>query len=78
MEIKVLSTTHCNCQSLENRVQQIVDAAGLDASVEKIEDLKEIMSYDVMSTPALVVDGEVKVAGRSPSIEEISELLNAS
>lgn len=75
MDIKVLTTEYCNCSSFASHVQQVVDTAGIDASVETIEDIQEIMSYGVMSSPALVIDGEVKVAGRVPSPEEIADLL---
>lgn len=78
MDIKVLNTKCCSTQSLERRVRQIVDGAGLDATIEKIDDMQEIMSYGVMSTPALVIDGTVKVSGRTPSVEEISKLLASS
>lgn len=78
MDIKILSTGCCSASSLERRVRAIVDAAGIDASVETVDDMKTIMSYGVMSTPALVVDGEVKVAGRAPSAAEIPDLLTSS
>lgn len=78
MEIKVLNTACCGSNSLEKRVRQIVNGAGIDASIEKIEDLEEITKLGVMSTPALLVDGAVKVSGRTPSTEEIANLLTAS
>jgi small redox-active disulfide protein 2 len=75
MTVKVLGTGCSSCQTLETRVQRVIDEAGLDVAVEKVDDMKAIMSYDVMSTPALVVDGEVKSAGRTPSMQELKALL---
>jgi small redox-active disulfide protein 2 len=77
MDIKVLGTGCASCQTLERRVHEAVEQAGSDASVEKIEDMQEIMQYNVMSMPALVVDGEVEVTGQAPSVKELTDLLSA-
>jgi small redox-active disulfide protein 2 len=77
MTIEVLGTGCSTCQTLEKRVQRVVDEADLDGTVEKVEDMQDIMSYGVMSTPALVVDGEVKSSGRAPSVQELRDLLGA-
>jgi small redox-active disulfide protein 2 len=77
MDIKVLGTGCASCQTLERRVHEAVEQAGSDASVEKIEDMQEIMQYNVMSMPALVIDGEVEVAGQAPSVKELTDLLSA-
>ncbi|WP_263788780.1 thioredoxin family protein [Salinibacter grassmerensis] len=77
MDIKVLGTGCASCQTLERRVHEAVEQAGSDASVEKIEDMQEIMQYNVMSMPALVIDGEVEVAGQAPSVNELTDLLSA-
>jgi small redox-active disulfide protein 2 len=77
MTIEVLGTGCSTCQTLEKRVQRVVDEADLDGTVEKVEDMQDIMSYGVMSTPALVVDGEVKSSGRAPSVQELKDLLVA-
>jgi small redox-active disulfide protein 2 len=77
MNIEVLGTGCSTCQTLETRVQRVVDEADLDGTVEKVEDMQEIMKYGVMSTPALVVDGEVKSSGRAPSVQELKDLLVA-
>jgi len=77
MDIKVLGTGCASCQTLERRVREAVDQSGSDASVEKIEDMQEIMQYNVMSMPALVIDGEVKSSGQTPSIKELKDLLAA-
>ncbi|PKM94403.1 MAG: redox-active disulfide protein 2 [Firmicutes bacterium HGW-Firmicutes-1] len=75
MEIKVLGPGCKNCKVLEENTQKAVKALNLDATIEKVTDMKEIIGYGVMRTPALVVDGTVKVMGRVPSPEEIKELL---
>lgn len=77
MDIKVLGTGCASCQTLERRVHEAVEQTGSDASVEKIEDMQQIMQYNVMSMPALVVDDEVEVAGQTPSVKEITDLLEA-
>lgn len=75
MIVKVLGTGCKNCKSLEANAKEAIEELGLDATVEKVEDMKGIMSYGVMRTPALVVDEKVKVMGRVPKIEEIKEIL---
>ncbi|WP_103029804.1 thioredoxin family protein [Salinibacter altiplanensis] len=77
MDIKVLGTGCSSCQTLERRVREAVEQTGSDASVEKIEDMQQIMQYDVMSMPALVVDDEVEVTGQAPSVKELTDLLGA-
>ena len=75
MEIKVLGPGCANCNKLEAATRQAVEKAGIDATIEKVSDLQEIMGYGVMSTPALVVDGELRVAGRVPSVDDLVALL---
>ena len=75
MNIKVLGTGCASCQTLERRVHEAVDQIGSNASIEKIEDMQEIMEYGVMSMPALVVDGSVEVSGQAPSVKELTDLL---
>lgn len=78
MEIKVLGPGCANCNKLEDATRKAVEKAGLDATIEKVSDLQEIMSYGVMSTPALVVDGELRLAGRVPSVDDLVSLLQRS
>jgi small redox-active disulfide protein 2 len=73
--IKVLGTGCTNCKNLERVTREAVDALGLDATIEKVEDYAAIMGYGVMSTPALVVDEQVLVSGRVPKAAEVRELL---
>jgi small redox-active disulfide protein 2 len=81
MDVKVLGTGCSSCQTLERRVRTVVDETEIDASVEKIEEIQEIMQYNVMSmpalVPALVIDGEVKSSGHAPSVSELKDLLAA-
>jgi len=75
MIIKVLGPGCTNCKNLERVTREAVDALGLDATIEKVEDYAAIMGYGVMSTPALVVDEQVLVSGRVPKAAEVRELL---
>lgn len=75
MEIKVLGSGCAKCKELEKATREAVTKAGIDASVIKVEDIVEIYHMGVMTTPALVVDGEVVVKGKVPSVDEITQLL---
>lgn len=75
MVIKVLGSGCANCQKLETLAKQAVANLGLDASIEKITDIADIMAYGVMSTPALVVDEQVKLAGRVPPLDDVVKIL---
>ena len=74
MEIKVLGTGCASCKALFNTVQQAVEDLGIEATVIKEEDLMKIMSYNVMSLPALVIDEKV-VAKGSRSLPEVIEII---
>lgn len=75
MIIKILGTGCPNCRKLEANTKKAVKALGIEATIEKVEDLQDIMAYGVMSTPALVVDEQVKIMGRVPSPDEIKKHL---
>lgn len=75
MEIRILGTGCPKCHKLEEETRSAAAEMGLDCNIEKVTDLKDIMSYGVMMTPALVVDGEVKVVGKVPAREDIKKLL---
>jgi small redox-active disulfide protein 2 len=75
MEIKVLGPGCANCTKTEKIVKAAVDAAGIDASVEKVTDMMQIAGYGVFSTPAVVVDGEVKIAGKVPTRDDVASWL---
>lgn len=75
MEIKVLGTGCARCVKTYEAVKKAIELAGANATIEKVEDIMEIMKYDIMATPAVVIDGEVKIRGRVPSEQEIIELI---
>jgi tRNA (cmo5U34)-methyltransferase len=75
MLIQVLGMGCAKCEKLEERARQAASELKLDFHVEKVRDLQQIMTFGVMATPALVVDGVVRVAGRVPMVEEIKKLL---
>ena len=74
-KVQVLGPGCARCQELAERTRQAAREIGLDCTVQKVTDLREITSYGVMMTPALVVDGQVKVSGKVPSLDEIKKLL---
>lgn len=74
-EIKVLGPGCPKCQELMKQTQRAVQDLGLDCTVEKVTDIMQITSYGVMMTPALVVDGKVKVTGKVPSLDDIKKML---
>lgn len=78
MIVKVLGSGCKNCLRLERHARQALDELGLEATVEKVTDYPTIVGYGVLSTPALVIDERVVVAGRVPSTTEIRDLLAAA
>ncbi|MFI3294910.1 MAG: thioredoxin family protein [Rikenellaceae bacterium] len=76
MEIKVLGTGCASCKALEKTVSEVVKEMNLEATVEKVEDIMEIMSYNVMATPALVIDKKVVSTGKKLSAKEVKTLLS--
>ena len=75
MEIKVLGSGCSRCKKALELVNKVVKDNGLDAKVEYIDDIMKIMEYNVMSTPAIVVNNEVKIQGSLPSESEIKKIL---
>jgi len=71
MKIEILGTGCVKCHKLEEMVKESLRDSGATADVAKVQDIKSIMGYGVMTTPALVIDGEVKVAGKLPSVEQL-------
>jgi len=75
MEIKILGTGCAKCKALYKVTREVVEEMKLDATVTKVEDIMEIMTFGVMTTPALVVDGKVVLKGRVPGANEVKQLL---
>ncbi|MCL4502168.1 MAG: thioredoxin family protein [Deltaproteobacteria bacterium] len=75
-KLQVLGPGCPKCVELAKRTEEAAKAAGGEYEVEKVSDLSKIMAFGVMMTPALVVDGEVKVVGQVPSVEEIKKLIS--
>lgn len=75
MKIEVLGPGCSNCKMLHERTLAAVGELGLDCEVEKVSDMQRILAYGVMTMPVLVVDGQVKLAGRVPSATELKTLL---
>ena len=73
MKIEILGTGCAKCKKVNDNVQKAVDDLGLDIQVEKVEDINQILDYGVMMTPGLVIDGEVKIAGKIPNINQIKQ-----
>ena len=76
MEIKILGTGCPKCKALEKLTVQVVEELGINAKVEKVEDIFEILKYGVMSTPALVVNGKIEIMGRLPNAAEIEQIFS--
>lgn len=75
MEIKVLGTGCSGCKALYETVREAVAQLGIDAEVDKEEDIMKIMEYNVMSLPALVVDGKVVSKGKRLNTNQVKDLL---
>lgn len=76
-QVKILGSGCPGCNELAEAVNAVIAAEGIAAFVEKVEDIQQIMAYNVLSTPTLVVDEKVLCKGRIPSYAEIKELLTA-
>jgi small redox-active disulfide protein 2 len=78
MLIQVLGTGCTKCKTLHEVVKKAVQEIGVDAEVEKVEDIQKIMLFEILMMPGLVINGEVKSAGRVPSVEEIKKMIFAA
>ena len=74
--IKVLGPGCPKCKTTYSNVLEAVKQTGIKANVEKIEDIEEMLKYDVLTTPVLMIDDIIKIKGRVASVNEIKELLN--
>lgn len=75
MEIKILGPGCPNCKRLERETLNALASLNIAADVEKVEDMMQIMSYGIMRTPGLVINGKVVLSGRLPSAPELQEIL---
>ncbi len=73
--VKILGTGCPKCKYTTERVTDVINENNIDASVEKVEDITEIMKYNIMITPAIVIDEKVVIKGRVPSKSELIEIL---
>lgn len=73
MDIKVLGTGCANCKNTIALIDQVAQANGVSIKLEKVEDLRDIMSYGVMSTPGVVINGKVVHAGGIPTRDKIEQ-----
>ena len=71
MDVKILGAGCPKCQKLGQRVAEVAEKNGIAIALEKVTDIKDIMTYNIMMTPGLVIDGEVKSSGKLPKEEEI-------
>lgn len=75
MKIQILGTGCPKCKQLAEHARTAADELGLDYELEKVTDINQIMAFGVMMTPALAVDGTVKVSGKVPAVDEIKNML---
>ncbi|MDW7732087.1 MAG: thioredoxin family protein [Methanolobus sp.] len=73
MKIEILGSGCAKCKKTKEIVEQAVAEAGIEAEVVKVEDMDTILSYGVMLTPGVVVDGDVKIAGKVPSVDNVKK-----
>jgi small redox-active disulfide protein 2 len=76
MKLQILGTGCPKCKKLAKNAEAAAEDLGLDCEIEKVTDVNEIMEFGVMMTPALAMDGEVKVAGKVAGVQDIKELLS--
>lgn len=75
MKIQILGTGCPKCKKLGEHAEEAAKQLGVDYEIQKLDNIKDIMAMGVMMTPALAVDGTVKVTGKVPSVDEIKKLL---
>ncbi len=75
MKIQILGTGCSRCKALASNAEKAVKELGLNAAIEKVTGIQDILKFQILMTPGLVIDGQLKVAGRVPSTDEIKEML---
>jgi len=78
MKIQILGTGCAKCKTLTANAEKAAQELGVDAQIEKVSDIADIMKFQILMTPGLVIDGQVKAAGRVPSVDEIKQMLLAA
>ncbi|KUO58286.1 MAG: hypothetical protein APF84_05475 [Gracilibacter sp. BRH_c7a] len=78
MDITIVGTGCMKCKKLEEIVREVAAEQGVDASINKMTDIKEIAQTGILMTPGLIIDGKVKLAGKLPSKEEVEKILKSS
>lgn len=73
MKIEILGSGCAKCKKTKEIVEQAVAEAGIEAEIVKVDDMDTILSYGVMLTPGVVVDGDVKIAGKVPSVDNVKK-----
>jgi small redox-active disulfide protein 2 len=76
MKIEILGMGCATCNKLEDTVRLAIKEMVIDAQVDHVKDIKQIMTYGVMTTPALVIDGKVKATGKIPSLADIKQMIS--
>ena len=77
MKIAILGMGCATCNKLEDTVRLAASEMGIDAQIDHVKDIKQIMAYGVMTTPALVIDGVVKAAGKIPMLTDIKQMIGS-
>lgn len=75
MNIKILGPGCVRCHQLEKTTREVVNELGIDATLEKIQDMRKIMSYDVLGTPGLVINEQVVSSGNAPTKAEVTQII---
>lgn len=75
MDIKVLGTGCAKCHTVEQNVRKATEELKIQANIEKVEDIMQIMKYGVMTTPALIINDKVIFSGKNPSLNEIKDII---
>ena len=75
MDVKILGTGCPNCKRLEKVAREALAEMGVEATISKVTEMADIMTYDIMATPGLVIDGEAVSSGRVPSKAEVTSMI---
>jgi len=75
MNIKILGTGCARCHQLEKTAREVVKELGIDATVEEVKDMRQIMAYNILTTPGLVINEQVVISGKVPSKAEVTQLI---